>query len=341
MKSKIKKFWGLGLIVTLLASLAVATVPVSAADPLAWNGEAIPSVGGKLLGPAGVDVCDIAVSSDGATIYAAPGSTANKTLYKSTNGGATWSAINVGVGAATMDADLVAVAPDDSNLIAVANRNTDDDPVAACTIYISTNGGASWGTLGIPTGPATAINDIDISASGSGSNHLFVAGIDSTAANPAGVWYYGLGVGGSWVVADTLAGGPSSGATGAANCTSALAIQASPNFASDLVMTCASTNGTHTFFNMFSRNSGAQGAWNASAWPGTMYPVTLATTGAAAVPATDASISLAPTYLGGDEVERRLRGHRDRRRRQPRRLPPEGLQRHADHRGGRYIQRRL
>ena len=148
MKSKIKKFWGLGLIVTLLASLAVAAVPVSAADPLAWNGEAIPTIGGNVLGPAGVDVMDIAVSSDGATIWAAPGNSSNNTVYKSTNGGATWSAVTVTVGPAAMDADLVAIAPDDSNLVAVADRWADDGSVAACTIYISTNGGAIGGGIG-------------------------------------------------------------------------------------------------------------------------------------------------------------------------------------------------
>jgi hypothetical protein len=277
-------------------------VPVSAADPLAWNQEAIPGIGGNVLGPAGVDITDLAVSSDGSTIWAVPGAVPglSATVYKSTNGGATWSAVSTTAGGqAAANATLVAIAPDDSNIVALCTTGL--------AIYVSTNGGVTWGSLGIPGATlgsaATAINDIDISAA-SPTNHVLVAGVDTTNAD-AEMWYQGLGVGGAWVATGALGSGPASGITASTNCSSVLAVKASPNFASDLVITAVTVNATNsgTFFNMFSRNAGPQGAWNTSAWPGTAYPVNLQN-GAGNITATAACIALAPTYLGGDEVER-------------------------------------
>jgi photosystem II stability/assembly factor-like uncharacterized protein len=272
MKKRITKFWGVGLIVALLASMLVA-LPASAADPLQWNEEAIPASPGILS--SGANITDLAVCADGTTMYAATGTT---TVYKSTNAGVSWTPCgSTGLTAVS----LVAVAPDNNNMVAVADTSS-------IIVYISTNGGTSWGSLSTP-GTATTINDIDMSAA-SPDNNLAVAGDDSTNGN---VWIYGLGIGGSWRATGGYAGLGNTAET-------ILAIAFSPNYASDNVLTAVSTNVTaaKTYFNMLSLNSNK---WNASeASFGIGYPNEIGTS----INATGASIALAPTYLGGDEVER-------------------------------------
>lgn len=291
MKSKIKKLWGIGLIVTVLASLLVVAVPVQAANPLTWNAEAVPTVGGNVLGPAGVDILDMAVSADGNTIWAAPGATNAGNVYKSTNGGATWAVVAVvvpGAAPALANVDLVAIAPDNSNIVAVCDRTS---LAGEGVVYVTTNGGATWGTLAVPTGYVIAtstVNDMDISAVGQGANHLFVAG---SVAGAAQVWYYPLGIGGSWTATAALGGFPAAQ-------TIALAVKCSPNFASDTTVMVVTTAAGAVNFSLFSRNASL---WNANAAVyGAAYPVAITAAGAA----TAASIAPAPTYLGGDEVER-------------------------------------
>ena len=84
---------------------------------LQWNREAIPSVDGNVIGPPGIDIKDIAVASDGITIWAAPGATVTFTVFKSTDSGITWTAIPINVESlAGINADLIAVAPDNKIL---------------------------------------------------------------------------------------------------------------------------------------------------------------------------------------------------------------------------------
>jgi len=253
-----------------------------------WNQEAIPSVDGNVIGPPGIDIKDIAVAVDGITIWVGPGSTIPLTVFKSTNVGTTWTAIPTNVdGLAGINADLVAIAPDNSNFIVICDTNT-------LTIYISTNGGITWNTLGIPddTGanPATIINDIDISAAGP-QNVLAVAGVDTNGL--ANIWYYKLGNGGSWIETNNLNGWSGTEVI-------ALAVKFSPNFASDKLLTAVATDGVDTWFEIFSLDSWT---WNNVALPSSGYPVKMLN-GASSISSVEASIALSPTYLGSDDVER-------------------------------------
>jgi hypothetical protein len=63
MKKKITRIWGIGLIVALLASLLVMTVPASAVDNK-WDAERTPGAPTYALF-AGSAVADIAVYGDG------------------------------------------------------------------------------------------------------------------------------------------------------------------------------------------------------------------------------------------------------------------------------------
>ena len=74
----------------LLVSLFSWATPVSAGK-LAWSAESIPGTAGVVLGPAGIDVRDIAVAADGKSIYAVPGdSVSDNVVYKSNAAGVSW-----------------------------------------------------------------------------------------------------------------------------------------------------------------------------------------------------------------------------------------------------------
>ena len=69
MKKRITKIWGVALVVAVLASLLMIAAPASAADPLKWNDEVLPS-GANIILSAGSDVFDFAVAGDTTTVYA-------------------------------------------------------------------------------------------------------------------------------------------------------------------------------------------------------------------------------------------------------------------------------
>ena len=103
MKHKISSASGLGIAMLLFSLLS--PVPTSA-GAAAWSAESIPGTADICLGPAGIDVRDIAVAADGTTVYAVPGnSLPDRVVYKSTDAGASWSNLDTDI-----EADLVAVA---------------------------------------------------------------------------------------------------------------------------------------------------------------------------------------------------------------------------------------
>jgi len=130
MKNKISRIWGVGLVIVLTASLLLAAAPVSAGT-LSWGAETIPSTSGKVLQD-GASVADIAIADDG-TIYAVTGVATDNYCYKSTNGGVSWSKMTQDFSFAP---DLVAVAPDDSDVVAVALAATPE-------VWISKDGGST------------------------------------------------------------------------------------------------------------------------------------------------------------------------------------------------------
>jgi len=297
MKKKITRIWGVGLIVALMASLLVMGAPVSAGS-LSFTDETIPSTANEVLAP-GTNVTDIAVGGDAETIYAVGG---GALVYKSTDAGVTWTAIDTSVGGvAAINADLVAVAPDDSDVFVIAMTcDNATDPL----VYISTNGGSTFSSLGVPmesgaSADAYAITDIAISASSAGTNYIAVSGKEAAAAF-GNVWYYGLGIGGTWKETNDLDGFDTSATTGNGTTDVAVAVEFSPNFASDQVLTAVLDSGTTTTFQMFSLSSKV---WNNAAGFGS-FPVNIQNGTTDIADTTAASIALAPTYLGSDDVER-------------------------------------
>ena len=293
MKKKFTRILGVSLTIALLTSLMMVAVPVSAQDPLQWNFDIfLPSSAPTVNAlRAGSDVTDIAVGYDGSTIYAVS-STGNYTL-KSTNGGTTWKQLNVidGVTLATIDKpSLVAVAPDDSDLMVVVAANV-THPAEINEVFLTLNGGTTFNEL--TEHGLDAISCVAIAPASRGVHNIAVGGVDGGNAELA---YFSLGATiPVWTSTITAPGtwGVGVGPTGDVEFK---AIEFSPNFASDMVMTVVSENAALGLFEIASFNSKK---WNQDGgFSG--YPVTVESSPSL----TAASIALAPTYLGADPAER-------------------------------------
>lgn len=290
MKKRITRIWGVGLIVALLVSLLVAPTPASA-DDNRWEMEVTPGgIGYAILAS---NVADFGVYGDGEVIWAVTG-TDNYT-YKSTNGGASW--IRGNTTEFTFMPDLIAVTPDDADNVAVVNTNA-----GALALSLTTNGGAKWDSVTLPTTnvPAT-ITDVDFAAAFLGVNNLVISG---TEAGPIGnAWYFEVGgAAPSWQSVRGLAG--------FAACDGVDAVAFSPNFPSDLVLVALTDNssGTEVVQLQIMSFSGAPPArmWNSNAGFPTQYPVTIVTGAAGFTGVASGSLALDPEYLGSDDVMRNV-----------------------------------
>jgi hypothetical protein len=280
---------GVGLSIAMLASLLVMAAPASAGT-LSLSAESdIPKTENNILAAAGLDIVDIAVNGD--TIYAATQDNADSILYKSTDGGATWSSLDTSTSYPdTKTIEHVAVAPDNPDVVVASF--TDND------VEYSSNGGSSWSDMGQHAN-LSDIGDIDVSPGA--TYYVGVVGANSTSG--ADLFTLKLAIAQSW--------GQRGGNPGfTANQDKGLAVKFSPNFSTDKIITIVTGNSTSNtaYFQCYREESGAR-TWNGQIsffdttdW-GTGIDLTdeleTITTGPVA-----ASISLADTYLGTDETER-------------------------------------
>jgi hypothetical protein len=269
-------------------------VPVSAGT-LSWGSESVPTSTGNII-VNGLDVSDIAISADG-TMYAVT----NKDVYcyKSTNGGASWSKLSK---AFNGNLGYVAVAPDDSGLVVVAENTTDNK------IWVSTNGGSTWGDLGHPYDSTTtsnitvgAMKDVTISNADGSKHYIGVAGAQVVgSANGSGttadVWYFDLGAS-----APKWNGTFSDGVGFPDDQDVAYAVEFSPNVASDFVMAVVSSDNTvgagEIYYNMYSLSTKK---WNKGAAYGS-YPVNIQNGSSDIISSDGAALTLSPDYLGSDD----------------------------------------
>ncbi|MFC1981117.1 hypothetical protein ACFLVN_02605 [Chloroflexota bacterium] len=272
----------IGLVLMLLGGSLSFAAPASA-DTIGWSEEPIPGTLGNVIGPVGVDVRDMAVASDGRTIYVAPGDrVADNVVYRSANIGESWTTWSVDT-----RTDLVAVASDDNGVVAIANSST-------LEVYLTIDGSSTWTSLGTPQesggGAATAIYDIAVSAESEEVRYVAVAGKEE--GDVANVWYYDVALGGIWAETNSLAG------LSSANEMKAVAF--SPKFSSDKVMVAVGeTDGASVKSETFSFSIKK---WNASA-EFSSHPVTIVEDGGI-TGLTSASVSLAPDYSGSEADKR-------------------------------------
>ncbi len=261
-----------------LFGIAPPKVPISAST-LAWGAETIVSTTDNILAPSSMDIVSMAVNGD--TIYVVTGTTTTDNItYKSTNAGATWSSLVSTVDYPNSQNKLVAVAPDDANVVAIVT-NTNN-------VYYSTNGGSSWSNLGLPTG-ATAILDIDISPVVAGVRYVAAVGV---VGGPAGeLWTMKLAMAETWTAR--------MGAGGFVTSTAINAVKFSPNFASDKIVLCVTESAPVARLQVFRLETGLL-KWNGQiSWYGTDWnngAVIDNITGQI----TAASIAITPAYVGSD-----------------------------------------
>lgn len=266
----------------MLTGLLFMTALVSAGTN-SWSAETIPSTTNNVLGPSGIDVCDIAVANDSTTIYSVPGdSISTKTVYKSTDAGISWTGKNISV-----TADLVAVAPDDADIVAIAASGT-------AQVYLTINGGANWRSLGIPqesgsvAAAAIALYDIAISAASNGVNYVAVAGKE--AGDIANVWYYNAGA-----VVPVWKG--TNAFTGFSSSSEVAAVAFSPSFTLDKAMVAVTEKGGDSvMLQIFNFDTSG---WNDNSGF-TGYPITIVC-GSGITGLSSASLSLDPEYLAYED----------------------------------------
>ncbi len=275
MKKKITKIWGVGLILMMVVSLLLWTAPAMAGNTMEWDDESVPDTDDYVI--LAKDIVGLAVAEGGLAIYAVAG---EAYLYVSTDKGKTWDITLSRYDSSDINANFVAVTPDDPAYIAICNTGGD--------VIISDDGGATFDSLG--ASGVTTVKSLDISRE-SGDNHFVaVAGSDGTNARVA---VYEIGaIGAGWN--DTSDdGGFTAGDT-------AEAVAFSPNFHSDEIMVAVTSVAAteHADFQMYSFN---QGNWNDSAGFAD-YPFDI-------LDGQDddfdtfnkASIALSPDYLGSDD----------------------------------------
>ena len=283
MKKKISRIWGIGFVIVLAASLLLSAAPVSAGT-LSWGSEDLPD---EFVDTAGDDIIDMAISGDGSVIYV---SVSSNLTYRSSNGGQSWTTATVIDGTDVLNnVDLIAVAQDDPNYIAVCNTTVTGD----IYVFISDDAGANWDTLGT-VGDLTTGTDLAISVEKGGNHYIAVIGDDGTNVE---TWYYEIGaIGSVWTL--TTGGSP-------ATATDAGAVAFSPNFYSDQVMVniTMDTAGDTVDLNIYSFNTNT---WNSGAF--TAYPASLEqdTPTGDILTLDAAAIAMAPDYLGSDDDMRVL-----------------------------------
>jgi hypothetical protein len=314
MKKFIKRFWGVGLVVIILSSLFVSAAPVFAADPLRWESKSGgPSPAFNAISN-GNTVLSFAVASNAATMYAATvnASGTGGKLWQSVNGGSVWTEITsrlpnyMSFGSVR----FVALAPDDANILVVVTNNA----TTGNNVIISTNGGTTFTDMVLTTVATQSVKGLNVSALVTGGFRYIAVYGSTTGTNDAELYYYNYGSGvGGWfnavVTANVTGRFIAPGPAAAATIDNIVALQFSPNFASDYMAVAlseqtggfAADNGTLRL-HVLSFNSKS---WDATA-VGAAYPVvvTAETSPFSAFNVNKAAIGLAPDYMGGDETLR-------------------------------------
>ncbi len=286
MKKKISKIWSVGLILMMVVSLLLWTAPV-AADTLEWDDEDPPEEFEA------IDIEDMVVSAGGLAIYVVAGTS---TMYVSGDTGESWEEATI-YDDTYLDAEFVAVAPDDPQYVAVA---ANEDGTDNTTVFITEDSGATWDTLGV-VDATLVVTDVAVSMESGDNRFIAVAGWN--AGPTAQVWYYEVGaLGAEWTEITVAA--DFDGWTDDREIAGAVAF--SPNFNSDEILLVVTQDDAvnASFLEVFSFNTET---WNDEVGGFSGYPLDLDVEDAGSI--TDlvaADIAPSPDYLGSDDDLRQV-----------------------------------
>jgi len=235
-----------------------------------------------------------------------------KKLYKSTNAGMTWTDITpTAVGFNILNTQFVAVAPDDPSIVVVADNTTANIAAANC-IYVSTDGGTNFGSLGAITavgGPvASTIHDLQISSRVSpGIRYIACPGRTGDAGNTNGPGLFTYNLHAASPAWRNVVNADAWWTTGLVDATTTgiddfVAFEFSPSFAADftgavLGYEAGAGIGSELQLHVVSFNLKN---WNSFS----LYPVTVDTSVNGAYLVQAADLALAPDFVGGDDVSR-------------------------------------
>jgi len=240
MKTKLPKILGAVLTLVLLVSLLAFAVPASAGS-LTWSGVSIPLVATNQLFEADGDPGPVALSPNFAndnTMFAgvndilnAGDAVSKPVVYRSLDGGYTWTATSTALGAAAGDVIVdLEVSPNYANdsTIFVATQ-TPAGGAGTGIVYRSTNGGSTFSQLGVVTLAAgEVITSMSVSPNYDGVG-IIAVGIAITATATAATAASNVQLWGANAVLNWTAAG-----TGAAE--DVAAVQYSPNYPIDATL---------------------------------------------------------------------------------------------------------
>jgi hypothetical protein len=298
MKSKLSKIWGIGLVITVLASLFMFSAPASAGTMGMSKETDYPSTTDNIFLSTTSDnwsIVDMAVSADGNTVYVVTNNDTGTTgkIYKSTNAGATFTQLT-SPSTLTLP-QFITIAPDDANYVLVAGDTYE--------AYVSTNAGSTFsslldtnGVITIGVSTLATMNDIAISRLDGVKHWLAIAGTDNGSTGGA-VFYFNLGDAAPvWKNAASTASGQFTSAPEGTNDVF-LAIAFSPNFPSDNILVAVSAdNGVNGTIN-YHIASFNQKKWDSAVFDGYPKQIDTVTTAGNSLTANAAAVALDPDAL--------------------------------------------
>ncbi len=223
--------FGIVLLVLLTFPIVLAAPAVAAPDEVKWSRVSIPTEGkpGDWVLADGSDVKHLTMAIDGSLYgYANPTGTSH-TLFKSTDGGYSWSYLDY-----------------DKAIVALAGSSIDADTIYVSdgsSVYKSEDGGEEWESLGSPAGIAP-ITCLDVGYI-EGEPYVFIGTADG--AGGGGVYYRGdSAFGGGWKDLDI-------------GNYDVYSLARSPEFAADSQTAAVITDNVHTYAGY---SDGTIGGWS-------------------------------------------------------------------------------
>jgi len=248
MKNNIMKLMGIVLTLAILAGLLMTAVPVAAAD-LNWSNVTIPNTTNNQI-TLGTSITAFDVAPDGKTMFAWDNSAAptGKKLYKSVDGGVTWTTTGVGNSLSATSTFTTPVAALGLTQIAVSPQYASDTNLVAtdgATLFRSVNGGTDWFavTVTTPSGWDQHINSVDVSTYYNGGGPAILVGYGGAAGgavNDGGVALY-VTYQGTWSFFGMNSTTPQNFVTG-----DVLAVAFSPTYQNDSAIFALTQNVTMT-----------------------------------------------------------------------------------------------